>query len=77
MFARVGLLIVEPLNSLLLSLDEILQLLLVHLVNSFRHNAIIVLPTEPELFGGKTTDSTHADDDVFGKRAGKWQLIVA
>lgn len=27
--------------------------------------------------GGKTIENTHTDDDVFRKRGGKWQLIVA
>lgn len=27
--------------------------------------------------GGQTIENTHTDDDVFRKRGGKWQLIVA
>lgn len=27
--------------------------------------------------GGKLIEDTHTDDDVFRKRGGKWQLIVA
>jgi hypothetical protein len=67
MFARAGLLIVEPLNSFLLSLDEILKLLLVHLVNSFRHNATMVPLTESKLFKMRHYQIAHRS------RASAWQ----